>query len=726
MNPSVSLFYTTGQTPDIVTPTSAVIADGVTSLLESFTIPANYKSNDTDVASLSIGCGVTGVGASAFDGCVNLSGPLLIPDTCTTIGANAFKLCSLSGTLVLHNGIQSIGARAFQTNDFTGNLVLPPLSVIADGVFQDCTGFTGSLAIPNSVLSIGNDAFNNCSFNGTLTLGSGLTSIGISAFFGCDFTGSLVIPNSVTTIGGSAFVGNAFTGTLTLGSGLLTIGSSAFQSLGFTGGLTIPNSVTSIGENAFDGVAGMTGTLTLGSGLVTIHNGAFRGSGFTGRITIPNSVQVIDANAFRDMPNAAGVLRIGSGVTSIGNHAFAGLDGITRVECAAMVAPNAHANTFQGIGTTEIYVPQSATGYGSVWHGLTVFYELDLGIGPNLFTDSVLNFASVLRQATYTRVDGFAINKELTGFAYPMNTLTAAVAGQWYADNVPIVGETGNTYVVRLDDIGRVLRCGDSDEVTVWKPTDIAGVQVTYVSPRGALTGLSPDVVALDGQSVARWNDLLGSQANQTNSDFRPTYRSTAESGNPAIEFDGFTERLDLGSTAEMAQFNNRATGYLIAGFRDTFVGGSGGSPVRTVVEYSTGISINNNRMALLSFGPTGRPTATIRTFDGGTEFSLTGTALTDSNYQVLTLEALWSSGQARLRRNGVAQSTAAIPAANCSATNSLVGRIGASRTGSAASNFFWGRIACIISANQLLSNTDRSRLERFAGLFGGLNIPLV
>jgi hypothetical protein len=38
----------------------------------------------------------------------------------------------------------------------------------------------------------------------------------------------------------------------------------------------------------------------------------------------------------------------------------------------------------------------------------------------------------------------------------------------------------------------------------------------------------------------------------------------------------------------------------------------------------------------------------------------------------------------------------------------------------------FPGHICCVIAANQLLSATDRSRLERFAGLFGGLNIPLV
>jgi hypothetical protein len=79
----------------------------------------------------------------------------------TFIGASAFQGCSeLSGYLTLPSSITSIGKSAFLGCGFDGMLILPPLlEVLEDGVFDRCS-FT-SLAPPTNLRSIGAYAFYN-------------------------------------------------------------------------------------------------------------------------------------------------------------------------------------------------------------------------------------------------------------------------------------------------------------------------------------------------------------------------------------------------------------------------------------------------------------------------------------------------------------------------------------------------------------------------------------
>ena len=62
----------------------------------------------------------------------------------------------------------------------------------------------------------------------------------------------------------------------------------------------------------------------------------------------------------------------------------------------------------------------------------------------------------------------------ISGTPYPYETLTSTVADQWFADDVAIVGETGSTYVVRLQDAGKDIRCGTSNELFVDYDLDAA------------------------------------------------------------------------------------------------------------------------------------------------------------------------------------------------------------------------------------------------------------
>ena len=136
--------------------------------------------------------------------------------------------------------ITKIPAQAFAKSKIKGSLTIPnSVTTIGAEAFAHCTELKGSLTLSNSLKTIGNGAFYNCnSLNGSLTIPNTVTTIGIAAFGLCTgFNGSLTIPNSVTTIGSSAFSScQGFKGDLTIPSSIKTIEAYTFSGcFGFNG-----------------------------------------------------------------------------------------------------------------------------------------------------------------------------------------------------------------------------------------------------------------------------------------------------------------------------------------------------------------------------------------------------------------------------------------------------------------------------------------------------------
>ena len=97
-----------------------------------------WYSSRSLITEVSIGNGVTSIGACAFYECEGLTS-VTIPNSVTSIGDYAFHNCSSLTSVTIPNSVTSIG----------------------EGAFADCTGLT-SVTIPNSVTSIGNLAFVAC------------------------------------------------------------------------------------------------------------------------------------------------------------------------------------------------------------------------------------------------------------------------------------------------------------------------------------------------------------------------------------------------------------------------------------------------------------------------------------------------------------------------------------------------------------------------------------
>ena len=247
---------------------------------------------------------ITRIPANAFY-LKRLTGNLVIPNTVTEIGDNAFYKCSgLTGKLTIPNSVKTIGNSAFyECTGFDGILeISESVTTIGESAFYKCTGFKGDLTIPNSVKTIGNSAFSECKgFTGDLTISNSVTTIEDRTFIGCSgFTGKMTIPNSVKTIGNSAFSRCGFTGKLTIPNSVETIGEWAFYyCMNFTGDLTIPNSVITIGKSAFCGCLRLNGNLTMSNSVTIIGDEAFYNcSGFTGDLSLPKSLEVVGYKSF--------------------------------------------------------------------------------------------------------------------------------------------------------------------------------------------------------------------------------------------------------------------------------------------------------------------------------------------------------------------------------------------------------------------------------------------
>ena len=131
------------------------------------------------------------------------------------------------------------------------------VTTIGDEAFNECSALT-SVTIPNSVRAIGNDAFRGCSALTSVTIPNSVTTIGDGAFSSCRALTSVNIPNSITTIAKYAFSHCFALTSVTIPNSVTTIGSEAFSECTNLQKVYIGDSVKAIGEYAFNNCTSIT------------------------------------------------------------------------------------------------------------------------------------------------------------------------------------------------------------------------------------------------------------------------------------------------------------------------------------------------------------------------------------------------------------------------------------------------------------------------------------
>lgn len=276
------------------------------------------------------------------------------PKSITAIGFNAFWASNLTGSLILPNTVTHIGSEAFgNCVGLTGELLIPiSVNKIDYFAFQSCTGLTGNLNFPNSITSIGYASFANCTgLDGIVSIPNSVTSIGDIPFGYCTKLKSIIVSlenDNYSSLDGVLF--NKYKthliqcpagkiGTYSIPSTAISIAMSAFSGCNkLTGVLTLPDIINSIGQSAFYGCSGFTGNLTLPSSLNTIEYGTF------GRCTGINS------------------LTISSSITSIGDWAFEGCTSLSSITIYNETPPTIQSNTFKSVNkTTSVLIVPKGT-----------------------------------------------------------------------------------------------------------------------------------------------------------------------------------------------------------------------------------------------------------------------------------------------------------------------------------------------------------------------------
>lgn len=326
--------------PDTVTEIYQYVFRNCTGL-ESITLTDNVKrigngafQNCSNLTSIDFGNGLETIGESVFYGCTSLTNGedgLYIPDSVTSIGANAFfpqcgvTKASLPGSMYNSNSFVHPGFEywdqevVYRTSD--------PVFYVQNGGY---------------LLSVDPKA------NTALSVPGIVTEIGARAFKGCDSVASVSIPNTVTTIEVAAFANCSGLTSVDIAEGVTTIGSGAFQACTSLASVTIPDSVTELGESVFWDCTSLE-SATIGSGATVIpdtlfwgcesmQSVTFRGNltdiGFgaffecTGllSVTFPTSLKTIDFWAFKGCTSLTSV-KVPEGATA-GEFSFADCTGL--------------------------------------------------------------------------------------------------------------------------------------------------------------------------------------------------------------------------------------------------------------------------------------------------------------------------------------------------------------------------------------------------------------
>lgn len=405
-------------------------------------IEDNKFARRTNIYSVEINSGVTGIGESAFIRCNNLVSATISGDV-KTIGKSAFSNCISLSSIILNSGTTTIG----------------------DSAFYNCREIVGVI-LPNSIESIGEEVFHNCRKLTGVTLSVGLNNISKEAFMGCVELNNIIIPASVVTLNESAFEGCFKLSKVTFLGNTKTIGNRAFRNCssletvsGLTGGdITIGNSaflscnllsrinftkMTKIGESAFRLCKNITGALSLSS-VSEIGINAFMNCYSITSLSIGNNLTDISSGAFKNCTLLERVTN-GTAIRTIGNEAFCNCDNLKNISLLKYVKKigNRAFSNCSELSTIEFGNNMSEIGVSAFSNCTKLEKIITTGKTPKIYSNTFLN---VKEYGTLEYVDVYEdeyISKWLNTNKYylgyykwnykePKYTLTITIDGEFY------------------------------------------------------------------------------------------------------------------------------------------------------------------------------------------------------------------------------------------------------------------------------------------------------
>ena len=362
----------------------------------TFNETASWYDINSQIKSIVIESGVTGIGEWAFNGCNNLN-TVKISDTVKIVPQNAFATCWHLGAFVVDENSTCFSAvDGVLFNKDKTELVIYPLGMNSE-----------EYTIPNGVKSIAQEAFELSGVQ-TITIPTSVTTIEYRAFNACDnlgrvnFAGTVaqwkaidigeendVLNNAIIcctdgalyphgTCGENATWKLDENGMLTIsGTGDMYENDRPWQNLtSQIMSIEIESGITSIGYSAFEGCSNLK-SVEIPSGVRNISYRAFAGCMDLKSITIPDGVQRINEYTFLDCVSLE-TIDIPDTVTSVDLGAFSDCYKLTTVNYGGTVAEWGSVNIEDVNGnyalhsanvkcTDGVYTPRGTCGVNITW-----------------------------------------------------------------------------------------------------------------------------------------------------------------------------------------------------------------------------------------------------------------------------------------------------------------------------------------------------------------------
>jgi hypothetical protein len=334
-------------------PSSIVFSDSTNTVVTGYT---------GSVGTLKLPATVTAIADNAFMNNMNVIG-LSILAPIQTIGTNAFKGSGIR-TINLPAGLTSLGNSAFENCVNLTTVTLPTGAItLGNYCFSGCSALT-SVNITTDITSIPIYCFNGCSNLPSINLHSGITSIGTYAFNGCASLASVTIPPAINTLAPYTFAGCAALTSITLPLTLTNYQTACFSGSGLTS-ITFPElTTTNIGDQVLANCTGLTSVtfpnkppsggsfpLTLGTAILmgctglqsftvpdqwlSLPNNFFEGSGLTS-ITVPSTITTLGTSLFKGCLSLT-TATIESAITTLPSATFQNCTALTSVTLPSTV-----------------------------------------------------------------------------------------------------------------------------------------------------------------------------------------------------------------------------------------------------------------------------------------------------------------------------------------------------------------------------------------------------
>ncbi|MBR3679561.1 MAG: leucine-rich repeat domain-containing protein, partial [Oscillospiraceae bacterium] len=196
---------------------------------------------------------ITEIGADAFKGCRYLK-KIVIPKGCLLIGRGAFQDCTQLDTVEFPETAPEIEPSAFDRTAYITRLT-DTLVIIGNGLLYAYHGTAAEVTLPDTVKQINANAFANHTELTAITIPESVTRIDTNAFLGCTGLSSITLLGTPERIAKDAFTDTAWARDSK--EDLLVLGATVLSYRGNQTVPEIPDGVTAIASGAAPIILGL-------------------------------------------------------------------------------------------------------------------------------------------------------------------------------------------------------------------------------------------------------------------------------------------------------------------------------------------------------------------------------------------------------------------------------------------------------------------------------------